>query len=177
MGRVYDEKGVKKVLEDKWYASSNTFQMIREALPHVQAIFTTGGEPMLIEEHLRILEMIIEEGHAHHILLRYNSNQTVIPEAIVKLWKHFQKVAFNCSIEAFGALNNYIRYPSKWEKLEKNIYFLDQLSYKNKNIEIYIHSTLQAYNVIKIPELLSYLRHAHFKNLCRFPLFHLGESS
>jgi len=171
MGRAYDERGGKRIFEDKWYASPNTLQMIREALPHIQAIFTTGGEPMLIEEHLRILEMIIKEGHAHHILLRYNSNQTVIPEKIVKLWKHFQKVAFNCSVEAFGALNDYIRYPSRWGKLEKNIYFLDCLSYENKNIEIYIHSTLQAYNVIKIPELLNYLRHASFKSLCRFPYF------
>ncbi|MDE0091687.1 MAG: twitch domain-containing radical SAM protein, partial [Oligoflexia bacterium] len=113
MGKTYNEAGARKILEDKWYASPNTLQMIKEALPHIQAIFTTGGEPMLIKEHLKILEMIIEEGHAHHVLLRYNSNQTVIPEAILKLWKHFQKVAFNCSIEASGALNDYIRYPSK----------------------------------------------------------------
>ena len=171
MGKPYDEVGAKKVLQDKWYASPNTFQMIKSALPDVRAIFTTGGEPMLIKEHLDILEMIIEEGHAHHILLRYNSNQTVIPKKIVQLWKHFQTVTFNCSIEAVGELNNYIRYPSKWEKLEKNIYFLDNLSYENKNIEIYIHSTLQAYNVTKIPELLNYLRHANFKSIGRFPFF------
>ena len=68
-------------------------------------------------------------------------------------------------------LNDYIRYPSKWNTLEKNIYFLDNLSYENKNIDIYIHTTLQAYNVIKIPELLHYLRYADFKSLCRFPFF------
>lgn len=171
MGKPYDKADTEKIFKDKWYISSNTLQIIKEALPHVRAIFTTGGEPMLIKEHLKILEMIIEEGHAHHILLRYNSNQTMIPDKIVKLWKHFQTVAFNCSIEAFGTLNEYIRYPSKWSKLEKNIYFLDNLSYENKNIEVYIHSTLQAYNVIKIPELLNYLRYANFKSIRRFPFF------
>ena len=90
---------IEECWRDRWYASSNTLQMIREALPHVRAIFTTGGEPMLIKEHLKILEMIIEEGHADHILLRYNSNQTVIPKKIVELWKHFQTVVFNCSVE------------------------------------------------------------------------------
>ena len=158
-------------MKDKWYASSNTFQMIKEALPHVQVIFTAGGEPMIIKEHLKLLEMIIKEGHADHILLRYNSNQTVIPKKIVELWKHFEKVVFNCSIEAHGQLNNYIRYPSKWENLEKNIYLIDQLSCKYKHIETYIHTTLQAYNIIKIPELLSYLRYADFKSLRRFPFF------
>ena len=169
MGRTYNE--VSAILEDKWYASPNTFQMLKEALPHVRVIFTTGGEPMLVKEHLQILEMIIDEGHADHILLRYNSNQTVIPEKIIKLWKHFQTVTFNCSIEAYGPLNDYIRYPSKWENLEKNIYLLDEISSVNKHIEIYIHTTLQAYNLTRIPELLSYLRYADFKSIGRFPFF------
>ena len=171
MGQSYNEAGAKGILEDKWYALSNTFQMIKEALPHVQTIFTTGGEPMLIRDHFKILEMIIEEGHAGHILLRYNSNQTFIPNKIVDLWKHFKTVAFNCSIEGHGELNDYIRYPSKWQSLEKNIYFLDNLSSEYKHIEIYIHTTLQAYNIFKIPELLSYLRCADFRSLHRFPFF------
>ena len=171
MGQAYDEVSARKILEDKWYASPNTFQMLKEALPHVRAIFTTGGEPMLIKEHLQILEMIIEEGHAGHILLRYNSNQTVIPKKIVELWKHFKTVNFNCSIEAHGPLNNYIRYPSKWENLEKNIYLLDEISSENKHIEVYIHTTLQAYNLMRIPELLNYLRYADFKSMRRFPFF------
>ncbi len=171
MGKVYNKINSKKIFEDKWYASSNTFQLLKEALPNIQVIFTTGGEPMLIKEHIKLLEIIIEEGHSSHITLRYNSNQTVIPEKIVELWKHFKTVAFNCSVEAYGELNNYIRYPSQWKTLEKNIHLLDNISHENKHIEIYIHTTLQAYNVIKIPELLHYLRYANFKNLRRFPFF------
>ena len=159
MGRVYDDTGPKNILK------------IEEALPYIQAIFTTGGEPMLIKEHLEFLEMIVEKGHANHILLRYNSNQTVIPKKIVELWKSFKTVTFNCSVEAYGKLNDYIRYPSKWEHLEKNMYFLDHLSHKYNHIEVYIHTTFQAYNVIRIPELLNYLRYANFTNLCRFPYF------
>ena len=129
--------------------------MIREALPHVRAIFSAGGEPMLIKEHLKILEMIIEEGHADHILLRYNSNQTVIPKKIIRNFGNiFKKLFLIALLKPMGLLNDYIRYPSKWKNLEKNIYFLDNLSYESNNIEVYIHTTLQAYNVIKIPELL-----------------------
>lgn len=168
---TYDSNAAKKIFKDKWYITSNTFQMISEALPHVRVLFTAGGEPMIIKEHLEILKMIIDEGHAGHILLRYNSNQTVIPKKIVELWKYFQGVVFNCSVEAPGALNDYIRYPSQWKNLEKNIYFLDHLSYERKNMEVYIHTTVQAYNVMKIPDLLNYLRHAKFKSIVRFPFF------
>ena len=171
MGKPYDEVSAKRILEDKWYASSNAMNMLKEALPHIRAIFTTGGEPMLIKEHIHLLEVIIEKGHAGHITLRYNSNQTVIPEKIIKLWRDFEKVEFNCSVEAVGPLNDYIRYPSKWEKLEKNIHFLDQLSHSCRNIEIHIHTTLQAYNISRIPDLLHWLRYTDFKALFRFPHF------
>ena len=171
MGIDYDEANCKRILEDKWYASSNTFRILKEALPHIRVIFTAGGEPMIIKEHLKMLEMIIEEGHAGHILLRYNSNQTLIPERIVSLWKYFEKIVFNCSVEASGFVNDYIRYPSKWENLEKNIYFLDKLSTEQTNLEVYIHTTLQAYNIAHIPALLKYLRNSDFKNIWRFPFF------
>lgn len=171
MGKAFDEDKTKKILKDKWYASPNTLQMLNEALPHVKVIFTAGGEPMLIKEHLKTLEMIIEKGHADHILLRYNSNQTVIPTKIIDLWKHFKAVVFNCSVEANGPVNDYIRYPSKWEHLEKNVHFLDDLSYKYKHIEIYIHTTFQAYNAGNVPKFLHYLRHENFKSLYRFPFF------
>ena len=171
MGKVYDEGIAKRILKDKWYASTSTLKMLKEALPDVKVILSTGGEPMLVKEHLRLLEMIIEEGHAHHIQLRYSSNYVTIPKEILELWKPFQEVHFYCSIEAYGKLNNYIRYPSKWENLEKSMYFLDNLFHEYDNIKICIHTTFQAYNVIKIPELLNYLRYADFKSLHRFPSF------
>ena len=171
MGKIFDRESVRKILRDEWYSSSGFFNLIREALPSVRAIFTTGGEPLLVKEHLQILEMIVEEGHANHILLRYNSNQTVIPDKIVSLWKVFKKVEVNCSMEAFGKLNDYIRYPSKWSELEKNIHYLDDISFQYPHISIYVHTTLQAYNVLRIPEFLDWLKKADFKALHRFPYF------
>lgn len=171
MGKSFDKKTLKRIVRDEWYSSSGFFSLIRESLPSVRAIFTTGGEPLLVKEHLQILEMIVEEGHADHILLRYNSNQTVIPKKIVQLWQKFQKVDFNCSVEAFGEVNDYIRYPSKWSEQEKNIYYLDEIASQSSHIDIYIHTTLQVYNVTRIPELLNWLREADFKALHRFPYF------
>ncbi|MCZ0931573.1 MAG: twitch domain-containing radical SAM protein [Oligoflexia bacterium] len=170
-GISYSEESAEKIFKDKWYSSSNTFNLIKQALPDIRAIFTTGGEPLIVKEHLKILKMIIEKGHAHHIILRYNSNQTVIPNDIVKMWKFFKEIQFNCSVEAYGELNNYIRYPSQWKRQEENIYYLDRLAVENSNIKVFIHTTLQAYNVIKLPQLLYFLRHASFKKLNRFPFF------
>ena len=171
INKSFKNNKAEKILKNKWFSSSYFFTFLKKILPSLKVFRMTGGEPMLIKEHLKILEMIIEEGHSGHIWLKYNSNQTVIPKNILNLWKYFEKVDFNCSVEAFGELNDYIRYPSQWKNQEQNIYFLDDFAHKNKNINIFIHSTLQAYNIMRVPELLHNLRSAKFKSLYRFPYF------
>ena len=74
-------------------------------------------------------------------------------------------------MEAFGELNDYIRYPSKWDEQEKNIYCLDDIASQNPHIKISIHTTLQAYSVLRIPEFLNWLKQSNFKTLHRFPYF------
>lgn len=171
MNKSFNEHDANSALNDKWYVSSHFVDLMKTILHSVKDIYIKGGEPMLIKEHFKILKIIIEEGHANHICLKYNSNQTVLAKRILTLWKHFRKIEFNCSLEGFGDLNDYIRYPSKWKNQEKNIYCLDEISRQYKNINIFIHSTFQAYNVLRIPDLLLFLRLSHFKNIFRFPYF------
>ena len=176
MGKSFGEEEVKRILQDKWYSSPGFFIFFRSVLPFTREINTTGGEPFLIKEHFTILKMIVEEGHADHISLRYNTNYTVVPDELVRLWKSFRKVTVNCSVEAFGELNDYIRYPSKWNQLEKNMYYLDDLAVQNPHINILIHTTLQAYNILRIPEFLYWLRQVDFKAVYRFPGLDLVQS-
>ena len=171
MGKPFDKKLTKGILRDKWYASPGFFHLVQSSLPFIREMAITGGEPFLIKEHLQILEMAVKEGHADHILLRYNTNQTVIPDKMVNLWKSFKRVDVTCSVEAFGKLNDYIRYPSKWKELEKNMYYLDDIAFRNSHIKVFIHTTFQAYNVLRIPEFLGWLKEANFKVLHRFPSF------
>ena len=171
IGRTFDYNYFKKLNQSAWHLSPKSLNLIKQALPTVQKIMIAGGEPMILEGHRQILRMIIDEGHAHRIHLRYHSNQTVIPKELVKLWEQFKEVVFFCSIEANGILNDYIRYPSRWERLEQNIHMLDEIAGQQKNFVIRICSTFQVYNVPRIPEFLDYLRYAGFKNICRFPHF------
>ena len=171
MKKSPNKYNINSSLNSKWYMSSHFIDLMKTFLYSIKDIYIKGGEPMLIKEHFKILKIIIKEGHANHICLKYNSNCTTVPKNILNLWKHFKSIEFNCSLEGFGSLNDYIRYPSKWPKAEKNIYNLDEISNQNKNINVFIHTTFQAYNISRIPDLLLFLRLTHFKNIFRFPYF------
>ena len=171
MNKSFNKYDVDSALNDKWYVSSNFIDLMKTCLYSVKDIYIKGGEPMLVKEHFKILQIIIEEGHADHICLKYNSNCTAFPKDILGLWKYFKKVELNCSIEGVGFINDYIRYPSRWVNQKRNIYKLDEISHRNSNIDVFIHTTFQAYNILRISDLLLFLRLANFKNIFRFPYF------
>ena len=58
----------------------------------------------------------------------------------------------NCSIDATGALDHYIRHPSKWDTIVKNFETIRQLP----NAGIEIHCTVQMYNILRLPELIDW---------------------
>ena len=91
---------------------------------------------MLIPEHYKILEFLVEEGFAKDVNLRYNSNGLELPDKLFELWQHFKEVRFNFSIDAYGQRNNYIRYPSQWEDVAKNLKRLDENTRDNTVINI-----------------------------------------
>ena len=99
---------------------------MKDQAKHIQELYFEGGEPLLIPEHYKILEFLVEEGLARQVNLRYNSNGLELPDKLFKLWDHFKEVRFNFSIDAYAERNDYIRYPSKWSDVEKNLKKLDK---------------------------------------------------
>ena len=69
----------------------------------------------------------------------------------VNKWIKFKRVQLNCSIDATGKLDRYIRYPSNWETIERNFKTIRQLP--NANIEI--HCISVEYNNL-VPHLCSH---------------------
>ena len=92
-----------------------------------------GGETWLIKQYVQILERCVEEGWAPNKKLFVFSNNFGHPnmEYIRDLLAQFEKVHYKCSMELFGPKNDYIRYPSKWEEVEKNIRMMHALPNTN----------------------------------------------
>jgi len=145
-----------------WYKKGSFLSDMRLQAYNIRELYFAGGEPLLIPEHYKILEFMVETGAAKLCTLRYNSNGLELPEKLFELWNHFKEVKFNFSVDAVGSRNDYIRYPSKWENVVANLLRLDDTP---KNITVNIACAVQLLNVLTIPELVHWKESRNFKKI------------
>ncbi len=106
---------------------------------------------------LEALDICIQSGRANQIDLSYNTNITVIPQRVARLWPHFRSVSILCSVDGFGGVNDYIRRPSKWSDIDRNLHLLDQHFEEWKLRSVLCSTTVQVYNVLTLRDLFDYL--------------------
>lgn len=149
-----------------WYQKGSFIDSMKCQAKHIKELYFAGGEPLMIPEHYSILQFMIDEGHAENCILRYNSNGTEISARLLEMWEHFKQVKFNFSIDALGDKNDYIRYPSKWNDIVKNIRLLDDSS---DNVIVNLACAVQALNINNITELAQWKLDQNFKKINRAP--------
>lgn len=141
-------------LEDRkyfsWYESPDFWEKLDSKIDSVRQIYLVGGEPLLIQEHLRFLQRCVERGRADQMILEYDTNLTHLNQKILELWKRFRKIKLRVSVESTHERNNYIRFPSQWTEIEKNISIVESLS---SNIEIDFSITWQIYNLFSVSHI------------------------
>jgi len=145
-----------------WYQNNKFLNEMKQQAMFIKELYFAGGEPLLIPEHYKILEFMVETGNAKNCVLRYNSNGLELPEKLFELWTHFKQVKFNFSIDALEERNDYIRYPSKWANVVSNLERLDDTP---DNIIVNIACAVQLMNVLTIPDLVHWKESKNFKKI------------
>lgn len=151
-----------------WPDLDKTWENLYLISDTVEEIYLTGGEPTIIKAQHKLLDHFIEKGTAKNIRLKYNTNLTNIPKHLLDRWTHFKRVQLNCSIDAVGYLDRYIRYPSSWDKIKENFEKIRAL----KNCYIEIHCTVQMYNILRLNELIDWAQpygHRIYFNILNHP--------
>jgi hypothetical protein len=145
-----------------WYQKGSFLDTMKSQAEYIKELYFAGGEPLLIPEHYKILEFMVETGASKNCVLRYNSNGVDIPFRLFRLWKEFKQVKFNFSIDAVGLQNNYIRYPSEWNSIVQNLHILDTTP---DNVTVNIACAVQLLNVLYLPELARWKMNKQFKKI------------
>ena len=150
------DKGKVKLKNDiySWYGKSNFFEQFDSSSAGTRKIYFSGGEPTLVENMYDMLQKLIDSGIAKDMELEYNINLTNIPRRAIDLWHEFKEVTIGCSIDGVGKINEYIRAPSKWDKIDENIKWLDANT--KPNIVLFNTFTWQILNAVEVFDLVKY---------------------
>ena len=145
-----------QLASEPWFVSAFRENFYDPILPSVKVINFLGGEPLIVKEHYDWLAHIIECGWAKDIELRYNTNGTLVPNRILDIWKHFKKVTLSLSLDAVGPLAYYVRFPSEWSVILKNVQKLKQHCLIYNNLRIQIHTTVSMINVMGLADMIDW---------------------
>lgn len=151
-----------KSFNNRWHENPTFWDEMYEQIPNLRQVYFAGGEPLMIKEHKLFLEEIIKRGYADKILIRYNTNGLLLSEDIIELWSKFKKVKVGFSIDGTDLRNYYIRYPSDWKVIEKNLHRLDQTP---ANIEVSIATAIQILNIKHLPDFAKWKINQRFKKI------------
>jgi radical SAM protein with 4Fe4S-binding SPASM domain len=122
------------------------WEQMESQIPNLEQIYFAGGEPLIMEEHNRILKKLIATGNTS-VRLIYNTNLTELKfkkENVLDLWKHFSNVCVAASLDDMGARAEIIRSGTDWSKVEQNI---RDLKRECPHIDFMISPTLSVMNI------------------------------
>ena len=140
-------------LKNDWVEGDELWRQLNSYIPKLKKVYFTGGEPTLVEDVYNFMKEIIDMGYQDKIDIMFNTNCTNLQPRFIEKLSKFRKVQINASIDAYGETNNYIRYPSNWKAIDKNIQAIAELP----NVHLDISPVIMIYNVLQILRLLQWV--------------------
>ena len=128
--------------EDMW-------EQMQEHIPHLEQIYFAGGEPLIMEEHYRLLNELVARK-MFHVRLIYNSNFSKLAykdQDVLELWKKFDSVSIGASLDASGSRAEYLRKGTVWKDIVENRQRMLEVCPK---VDFYVSATVSMYNVLHV---------------------------
>ncbi len=142
--------------QGEWPRKSPKFwEDLEKILPNVKHLEFTGGEPWMIKEHFKVLQTLIDKGHAKDINLHYNTNGTQLPKhEFHNVLPHFNKCKISFSIDDMYDRFEYQRYGAKWNEVNSNIRYICENKGK---IETEVCTTINLFNFHNLTDLADWI--------------------
>jgi hypothetical protein len=138
-----------------WFMDNPQYQLnFDKVTKTLKKIYIVGGEPLIIPEHYEALCRLIDLGRAPDIQLEYNTNLTNVTENILTAWKEFQQVRVGASIDGYGDVFEYQRFPGKWHHIYENMLELD--ANHDINLKGWMAFTITTLNVFHLPKFMKW---------------------
>ena len=144
-------KKTHKVLNYAGRFETDAWDQLVDHIDHVEQIYFAGGEPLLMEEHYKILDELVRRKK-FDVRLIYNTNFThtnLKDRSVFEYWKLFDSVSVGASLDGSGRYGEYIRKGTEWSKIEQNR--IDMMAIC-PDVDFYISPTLSIMNAWHLPD-------------------------
>lgn len=174
MCRMCDSRYSHKLFEEELEYQGKTFSKTKRTKANLDSIYPhlkdmkyikfTGGEPLIITDHWKLLEHAVEKGYAKNIRLNYSTNCTVFPkQKIVDIWKEFDHIELAVSLDSIiKEENEYQRHLTNHDQaltnIEKYVEVADEVG-----MTVLARPTVTIYNAYHLPETLEWLDDRNIK--------------
>ena len=147
---------------DKLYQLGRRFQKSNDIInqldfANIRKVHFNGGEPLLNNDHVKVLEKLDNLGVLSETRISYNTNATIEPsKQAIEFWSRAKTVVLFFSIDATEEAFEYIRYPAKWKQAAELM-----IKLKNtlpKNIMFSINMTVGCYNIFETINVLNWYK-------------------
>ena len=116
---------------------------------HVEQFYFAGGEPLIMEEHYKILKEL-DRRRMYHVRLIYNTNfskLTFKDMDALELWNKFDSVSVGASLDAMGPRAEFMRKGTVWIDIETNRRRMQEVC---PHVDFYISATVGLINALHV---------------------------
>ena len=132
-------------------SGNDIWEQLLEQFDHVEQFYFAGGEPIIMEEHLRILKEL-DKRKMYHVRLIYNTNFSKSKfkgTDIFELWNKFDSVSIGASLDAMGPRAELMRKGTKWEETVANRKRMLEVC---PQVDFYISATVGLSNCLHVTD-------------------------
>ena len=135
---------------DDW---DSLWRQLRTVLEEgVEEIRFAGGEPLIMEEHYRILDFLIARGLTD-VRLCYQTNFSTLRyqgRDVIDLWARFRDVHVAASLDGSGRRGEYMRKGLSWDAVVAN---REEMLRRCPDVSFMILATVSIFNALHLPDL------------------------
>jgi sulfatase maturation enzyme AslB (radical SAM superfamily) len=148
--KIYTNNSREKLFEDSYNE-----ELLKQWAPGITDIEFYGGEPLLQQEHSKVLELITTYGNPEVLRFFYNSNSTQFDASFFKYWEKCQFITINFSVDDIEDRFEYQRKNAVYDEVFKNLtLFVKHAEQHKLKYEFNIYNTVGMLNVLYLPEFL-----------------------
>jgi len=140
----------------KWWEQDIWWERLEEIAPNLRHLYMTGGEPLIVPAMQEILDRLIAKDYAKNIILRFDTNLSVLNNKVIEKFKYFKRIDFCVSLDDVDERYGLIRFPGNYNTVIDNIKKL-----KNNGLDIHYLSCCiglsSIYSAVRVSEVAEQL--------------------